>query len=174
MNISLLTNPATLNSDTTALLVLGDKRDITFNVPDNTDLMWTPCKDFYTDLIENERELFCTLDIEVILDFHQLCRDYKDTAIWDPYGLNNSWATMVGLLCDNGSSSIKETFNKCAFDYPTIKPSSLHFIEIFDLALSLDGELIRLTEEYLATGQIITVGNVFHAQWQRQKFLFLL
>lgn len=164
MNIRLLTKPSELFTSNANLIILGDQQSVSFTIPPTVDAVFIPCKDFYNDSIKSEGELFCTLDVELVFSMYQICEDYRDLFIWDPYGLNNSWATLVGLTSYQ-SPALIETFNQCAFDYPTIAPSSLWFIEVFDLALSLDAELIRLAEEYLATSQIVTVGNTFKGQW---------
>lgn len=95
---------------------------------------------------------------------YEVCNGYKDLLIYDDSGLNNSWVVMTALRLYR-DNNFKETFNKCATEYPNIAPSSLWFVELFDVALNMDGEFIRLTEEYLATKQIITVGGTFFGQW---------
>ncbi len=164
MNIKLLTNPIQLLTADANLIVLGEPASVTFNIPPTVDVVYLPCKDLYTQPTESDGELFCTLDIEAIFSMYAICQDYRDLFIWDSNGLRNSWAVLVGLSCYQ-APGLTEAFNQCAFDYPTIAPNSLWFIEVFDLALSLDGQLIKLAEEYLATNQIITVGNTFRGQW---------
>jgi hypothetical protein len=164
MNIKLLTNPIKLLTADANLIVLGNQASVTFNIPAAVDVVYLPCKDYYSDYISCDSELFCTLDVDAIFSMYGICQDYRDLFIWDAHGLKNSWGVLAGLSCYQ-APALTEAFNQCAFDYPAIAPSSLWFIEVFDLALSLDGQLIKLAEEYLATNQIITVGNTFRGQW---------
>lgn len=166
MNINLLTNPTELFTSNANLIVLDNEKAVTFKEPPNVDSIYLPCKDFYTEAIDNDGELFCTVDIEAIFSMYEICVDYKDLFIWDSKGLNNSWAVLVGLsIYNNQSVPLRDTFNKCATNYPTIAPSSLWFIEVLDLALGLDGNLLTVAEEYLATKQIVTISGVANGLW---------
>lgn len=162
MNINLLTNPISLLNADANLIVLEDKHN--FKVPAGIDVFCLPCKDFYNDELEFEGEMFCTLDIEVIFSVYNLCKGWRDLYIWDSKGLRNSWMVMLALRY-HADKDLKNTFYKCATSYPLIAPSSLWFAEVFDMTLGLEGELIRLAEEYLTTKQIITIGDTFTGQW---------
>lgn len=166
MNIGLLTNPIKLLTPNVNLIVLDNKDSVTFDIPPAVDMVYLPCKDYYNQSIESEGELFCTLDIELVFSMYHICEDYRDLLIWDSTGLKNSWVVLTGLsIYQNQSTPLRDVFNKCAFDYPNIAPSSLWFTEVFDLALGLEGKLVAIAEEYLATNQIITVGNTFRGSW---------
>lgn len=97
----------------------------------------------------------CTLsDINSLLDFLEGVRDYSSITIWDEYNNELSFAT---ALCAYTyyEQDIVDAMYMLVKSNPEIRPDSLWLVGLFDYTLNLNGELIRIYDEYLATGMVV-------------------
>lgn len=108
--------------------------------PDNTpDSLPPPCS---------------LLDIDSLFDFLEGVRDYKSITIWDEYSNELSFATALCTYVYYNQDAV-DTMYMLVKDNPEIRPDSMWLVSLVDYKLNLKSELIRIYDEYLATGMVV-------------------
>lgn len=111
-------------------------------------------------------KLCCTIDTDLILNYVELCKDYKTLYLTDNCGLLKAWAVGLGAsLYINKRKDIREVLFDYSVRHSKIPPKALWTIETFDLEFRFNGLLTQIVEEYLVTGRLVKIGSMFQADW---------
>jgi hypothetical protein len=120
--------------------------------------------------IEEIKRLFCDMDFSNILIFYDLCKDCDTIYILDR-GLFKAWALGLGLyLYPRLNKRLsKEKLRELFYDYvvsqPSLKPAAFGIFTVIDYGLYLNGMLLDIIDEYIATGKLVKLGAVYKAEW---------
>lgn len=145
-----------------ALVIDGQELDI-----DNKIVY--PVMDEYIDEVETLASLFCSEDLKHIINVYELCKDCDNFYIVDE-DLRKAWAVGLLLYLYN-SPTLKraEQLRSMLYDYavrqPSVPPEASAIIAEIDYYLELDGTLLDITDEYLATGKLVKLGAIYKATW---------
>jgi hypothetical protein len=120
--------------------------------------------------IEEIRRLFCDMDFNDILIFYDLCKDCDTIYILDKE-LFKAWALGLGLyLYPRVTKRLsKEKLRELFYDYvisqPSLKPAAFGIFTVIDYCLYLNGKLLDIIDEYIATGKLVKLGAIYKAEW---------
>lgn len=118
--------------------------------------------------IEDSKELASTLESDLILNFYELCRGFEGLWICDgTESLEIAWAVGLGLEIykNRKNLDLREVLYKYASRSLNIAPRAIWVTSVFDIQLDLQGLLVSVIEEYLATATLVKVGGVQYGTW---------
>lgn len=155
------------SSDEEALIVITDDMEDIDSIRDISDtiLVLQFCEDD-AEAVDNKDELRCSLDeIKALITFCLCNDDYKRIYITDNSNLRRAFSVMLimnHIYTQNIVDALYKTVKECRH----IPPVNIWPVELYDLLEDLGGELVRVTDEYLASGIVVdTKGNILEGSW---------